>query len=521
MNDRLFAVLSKLRRVASAIVPPKKLPPELLRTIFSYLRPGYRHGWIEGSSLPYANLLAASHVCRIWREVAVSATELWTDIILGAGYASVGAEIAMTLLCVHRSGVRPLDFIYTSLSSIDPPDVADAVPDRCRLRSVVSWYGGDSSVEDLANFLMPASRLEYLEIDGDGESPLPTLFSGPPRCLRELVLLKCTPWPNNQFGSLTLLNLLGQDRIEVDISSLLGTLRCSPHLEELLLENRFHPGAESEYPEHRTTAIPLHSLKRLYICRLPPGATRHLLGALDLLPNGISMRFSNIPTEFGGTFPETIMPELSPRTATKLEIIYPSTTGMILHATNGVAHTRWAHRYYQGHQLFEWIAEKRHEAYPLKELWLHVYREQYFWVPPPHALPDLETLVIETNISEKFYDELFLMLSPDEDGVPYPLISTLEVRNLFWVTKFGEVLKARSDAGFRLKTLRIRWFDDCEARMASLAQFVDKLEFYHVSDEASRGMELPPECMTRSPGRGRWDPWLRQFVGTPWGNLGD
>jgi len=110
------------------------------------------------------------------------------------------------------------------------------------------------------------------------------------------------------------------------------------------------------------------------------------------------------------------------------------------------------------------------------------------------------------------------MLSPNEDGVPSPLLSTLELRNVMRVEEFGEVLKARSDAGFCLKTLRIRWLDGCETRMAPLAQFVDELEFYHVSGKVSRGLELPGECMTR---RGRWEPWSRGFVGNVWDALYD
>ena len=33
--------------------------------------------------------------------------------------------------------------------------------------------------------------------------------------------------------------------------------------------------------------------------------------------------------------------------------------------------------------------------------------------------------------------------------------------------------------------------------MAPLAQFVKKVEFYHVTDVTSRGLELPKECMMR------------------------
>ena len=72
---------------------------------------------------------------------------------------------------------------------------------------------------------------------------------------------------------------------------------------------------------------------------------------------------------------------------------------------------------------------------------------------------------------------------------------------------FGEVLEVRTDAGLRLKTLQIRWFDGCVERMAPLAQFVDRLEFYHVTGEMSHGVELPKECMI---GGRWWEPWSRK-----------
>ena len=463
--------------------------------------------------MPYKDLLAVSHVCRHWRDIAVSATELWAHIILGHS-ASAKWEASIAQLCAHRSGGRPLDCFINPMSMLASLRVEELIPDRHRLRSVVYWYMGEAAGEELASFLLPALHVERLDIRGNGVSLLPILFSGHAPCLREVIFSGCTPWPNNQFGSLTSLILLRQEDPDVNIYYLLEIMRCSPHLEEFLLERDFHPTVEPQQPPEREIPliplIPLHSLKRLQIYRLSARATRRLLGALDLLPNGISMRFSTISLEFGATFPETIAPELSPRAATKLEVIYPSIGGAILHATNGVAHTRWVHRFYPKHyQFFQWIVEKPHEAYPLKELWLHIERDDSYELPPPHAFRDLETLVIKTNPYEQFDSVAFLMLSPDEDGVPFPLLSTLELQNVFGVAKFEEVLKARSDAGFRLRTLRVGWFDGCEERMAPLAQFVDELEFYHVDGKTSRGLELPKECAAK----GRWwEPWSLGFV---------
>jgi len=519
MRDRLLVVLSKFHYAANAIAPPNKLPPELLRAVFSYLRPRARRDLDAKRTSSYEDLLAVSRVCCYWREIAVSATELWAHIILNRS-VPVRGEVPIARLCVCRSGVRPLDFYYTPSPEPGPFSVEELIPDCHRLRSVVYWYAGEAAGDELASFLQLAPRLERLEINGDGISPLPTLFSGTAPYLWELALSRCAHWPNNQFGSLTSLYLLRQGDPDADIYSLLGAIRCSPHLEELLLEREFQPPTELQHPpERKISAIPLHSLKRLHICRLSTRATRRLLGALDLLPDGISMRFSSISLEFSAIFPETITPELSPHTATKLEVVYPHMGGAILHATNGVAHTRWTHRFFAGHhQFFHWMAERPHEAYHLKELWLHIDRGYCYEMPPPHALRGLETLVIETYPNEYFNSAFFAMLSPDEGGVPSPLLSTLELQHVFEVAVLGKVLKARSDVGFRLKTLRIRWFDGREARMAPLSQFVDKLESYHVTDKTSRGLELPRECTVR---RGRWGPWSREFTGNDWEGLYD
>ena len=507
-----MVVLSKLHYVANAIAPPNKLPPELLRAIFSYLRPSTHCDWEEERIPPYADLLAVSRVSRHWREIAVPATELWAYIIVASGNVPVKEEVSIARLCMRRSGVQPLDFFYTPSSAFGRFTAEEFIPDSRRLRSMVYWYTGDPSGDELSSLLPPALHLECLEIRGNGSFSLPTLFSGTTPRLRELVISRCVPWPNNHFRSLTSLNLLCQRDIDANIYSLLDTLRFSPHLEELLLERVFRSVVEQQQPpEHRILPVPLHSLKKLQICRLSAEATKRFLGMLDLLPNGISMRFANITADLRSIFPETITPKLSPRTATKLELIYPSMGGVILHATNGVAHTRLAYRYYPvRNRFFYWIAWKPQEGYPLRELWLHIDRDDHYDVPLLHVLPDLETLVVETDPNEKFNSMFFVMLSPDEDGVPSPLLSTLELRNVFNVAMFGGVLKARSDAGSRLKTLRIRWLAGCEERMAPLVRFVDKLEFYHVTGNASRGLELPQECMMRG---GRWEPWYREFRG--------
>ena len=110
-------------------------------------------------------------------------------------------------------------------------------------------------------------------------------------------------------------------------------------------------------------------------------------------------------------------------------------------------------------------------------------------MPSPRALCDLEMSIIETDVDRNTIDSVFsLILIPNEDCVPSPLLSTLELRNVFEVLMFAGILQASPDAGSRLKTLRIRRFKGCEVWIMRLAHFVDKLDFHHADNETSRGL---------------------------------
>lgn len=274
ISDRLLVVLAKILCATNIIAPLNKLPPELLRTIFLYLRPSAHYDWEADPTPPYADLFAVSCVCHHWREVAASATELWTNAIIRApDSVPWEVEIPIARLCIRRSGVQPLDFFYATTYAFNPFSAEELIPDRHRLRSVVYRHVDEDSGDELVRFLLPALHLERQEIGGSGSFPFPTLFSDAAPCLRELVTSRCTPWPRNQFGSLTSLSLLHQMDIDSNID-FLNVLRRSPHLEELLLEREFGSSVESRHPqEPKTRAIPLHSLKRLHICSVLAGAT--------------------------------------------------------------------------------------------------------------------------------------------------------------------------------------------------------------------------------------------------------
>ena len=64
-------------------------------------------------------------------------------------------------------------------------------------------------------------------------------------------------------------------------------------------------------------------------------------------------------------------------------------------------------------------------------------------VPPIYALRDLETLVSEACPDEGLNSKFFSMLAPGGGSVPSPLLSSLELRDVFDMEMLNEVLKAR------------------------------------------------------------------------------
>jgi len=66
--------------VPTIITQIDRLPPELLAAIFFHL--SKQEPDLHGREASYfvQDLVSISHVCRTWRQVAVTAPELWTEI---------------------------------------------------------------------------------------------------------------------------------------------------------------------------------------------------------------------------------------------------------------------------------------------------------------------------------------------------------------------------------------------------------------------------------------------------------
>ena len=94
-------------------------------------------------------------------------------------------------------------------------------------------------------------------------------------------------------------------------------------------------------------------------------------------------------------------------------------------------------------------------------------------------------------------------------GASCPLLSTLTLLGVLSIDVLSEVLKTRSNAGYRLERLRLGQSRILLDEVTMLVDYVGELEFFDEEVEP-RGMELPAVCTT---GVGEWSiPWTSHQV---------
>ncbi|TFY67009.1 hypothetical protein EVG20_g4097 [Dentipellis fragilis] len=153
--DRLFQRLAEDFNRARPIVV---LPPEILVLIFSFLslsslptrsRSRIDLGWIR-----------VTHVCRRWREVALSASILWTRVDDLGPY--------WTALCLERARNAPLRLLFFFPSSRTFPKVRD-IADRFPQFRQLEIQGTPKILRPITDRLhSPAPRLESLHVAVSG-----------------------------------------------------------------------------------------------------------------------------------------------------------------------------------------------------------------------------------------------------------------------------------------------------------------------------------------------------------------
>ena len=200
------------------VAPINKIPPEILASV-----PGF---WDtnEGDE----NVIALTHVCRVWREVFVSQPSLWTD------FRCLDAD--KTRAYLERSKSSPINVSLYRPYGMSPNDPFFQVIPYCisQLGSLFLNGTTDNLPYITAHLSLPAPLLENLSISGNGAHALtPTLFNGDLSSLRRLHLRSVRtklPWRN--MINLTTFQLAHISSGEISIRQLLDFFESAPRLRE-------------------------------------------------------------------------------------------------------------------------------------------------------------------------------------------------------------------------------------------------------------------------------------------------
>ena len=245
--------------IPTAAAQIDKLPPETLAAIFVHLSKQEPDSPGRSSSYFVEDLLSITHVCRFWRQVAINAPELWTEITMKNPKAIEAF--------LERSGAVSLNVGLHLGPGTEPPcGILEAVaPHSHRFRRFSIFAPPEAHYDPFAAFTGPAPLLERLEINYPVDSPPRSLFGGQTPRLRELVISACGLWLQHQFGNLTSLHIKLCDFVLPRLGFLpfFDMLRHCPVLEEMFVWWNIWDVVR-ETPAQLLT-VPLHRLRKLLL----------------------------------------------------------------------------------------------------------------------------------------------------------------------------------------------------------------------------------------------------------------
>jgi len=101
--------------LVTLLSPVRRLPPELLGEIFRYCLPQNYHE--KGA---HKAVMLPSHVCKHWRDVALSTPTLWTNVVLHVTNETFESRAALVTTWFARSGGLPLSFTLSGRENLLP-----------------------------------------------------------------------------------------------------------------------------------------------------------------------------------------------------------------------------------------------------------------------------------------------------------------------------------------------------------------------------------------------------------------
>ena len=112
---RRHALCNHHQMLATLLSPVRRIPPELLGEIFRYCLP--QNYCEEGS---HKAVMLPSHICKHWRDVALSTQTMWTNIFLHVTDKTFESRAALVTTWFSRSGGSPLSFTLKGQQNVGP-----------------------------------------------------------------------------------------------------------------------------------------------------------------------------------------------------------------------------------------------------------------------------------------------------------------------------------------------------------------------------------------------------------------
>ncbi|KAG9219937.1 hypothetical protein CCMSSC00406_0010335 [Pleurotus cornucopiae] len=257
---RLHDDVRSLQRYKNAQLSAiSKLPIEVLSIIFRLLTIPEPPPPPEIYTKPYANLLAVTHVCLLWRQVALNSPRLW-----GCIYPS--APRRLVKMCLQRAGSAPL---YLYIDRLGGDCVFSTLKYFDRLKEIYIFRCTPEWLKQIASTGAP--NLEVLSLRGVSHfrettfqfaaDPFPALkHLELPQCIPKLNMASLTSLRSLNIGSLNRPTSLARAPLP-DIAEFFAALDNLPFLSSLVLFHSLSPPRST----HPVLSIALPSLESLYI----------------------------------------------------------------------------------------------------------------------------------------------------------------------------------------------------------------------------------------------------------------
>ncbi|KAG2337675.1 hypothetical protein BDR05DRAFT_763961 [Suillus weaverae] len=240
----------------NALVYVSRLPPEILANIFMYIMSNEES--YMGTSDPRGApaCLAATHVCRYWRQVALEYPILWAFID--------GVSAQWLAIMLERSKKVALVVIYNDpkpLRQCGFEQFLSHLPRITFLQLCPSPPEADRILNCLSSLPAPLLHTFKFVVFGDPTFARPisdTIFQGQAPQLRSVQLVQCCfSWTSCIFTGLHSLHI-GSSAKRSSLSQILSALRRMPELELITLEPR-----SSEHVDALSVQVSLPRLRRI------------------------------------------------------------------------------------------------------------------------------------------------------------------------------------------------------------------------------------------------------------------